>query len=135
MCPTDLSGYWQAAAIFVTGLLAVGAAWWVGKRQTAIQERQTEISLLERRYDIIKSIRDEVTSLTLNTSKLPNFEIFRSKIDAAKMLFPDDLVNDVGKSCEGFVAFLIQERVLRTITCQDGSLTRHFPDGPQEKAD
>ena len=77
---TDWSGYAQAAAIFVTGLLAVGAALWVGKRQTAIQKRQADIvaeqaatearlreteiraSLLSRRYDFIRELSNELYS-------------------------------------------------------------------------
>ncbi|WP_397604035.1 hypothetical protein [Sphingorhabdus sp.] len=55
---------WQAIATFVTGVLAVGAAFCVGRKQTKILDRQTEliendlkIQLLEKRSTCVNSMR------------------------------------------------------------------------------
>ena len=60
LCQLD----WQAIATLVTGVLAVGAAFCVGRRQTEIQNRQTKliendlkIQLLEKRSVCVTSMR------------------------------------------------------------------------------
>ena len=60
VCAAD----WQAIATFVTGGLAVGAAVYVGRKQTEIQRRQTiliendlKIQLLDKRSACVSSMR------------------------------------------------------------------------------
>ena len=55
---------WQAIATLVTGILAVGAAFYVGRKQTEIQRRQTKlienglrIQLLDKRTNCVASMR------------------------------------------------------------------------------
>jgi hypothetical protein len=55
---------WQAIATFVTGVLAVGAAMYVARKQTGIQNRQTrliendlKIQLLDKRSECVASMR------------------------------------------------------------------------------
>jgi hypothetical protein len=61
LCELD----WQAIATFVTGFLAVGAAVYVARKQTDIQQRQTrlaendlKVQLLEKRSACVKSMRE-----------------------------------------------------------------------------
>lgn len=51
--PVDLASFsWEALATLLTGFLAVGAAWWVGRRQTAILRSQAQV----QRYDLIAKL-------------------------------------------------------------------------------
>jgi hypothetical protein len=45
---------WEAAATLTTGVLAVGAAIWVGHRQLAISDKQTVIADEMRNLEVIK---------------------------------------------------------------------------------
>ncbi len=61
---------WEAFAALVTGLAAVIAAWRLGKRQTAIQDKQVELQaqalksdLFARRLENYETVRDFLNSI------------------------------------------------------------------------
>lgn len=83
---------WGALATLATGVMAVGAALWVGYRQTEIQRDQVKLGLLDKRFTVIGELRD-----------LDNFFSGREQLDAdkyrhlldtfnlAQAIFPDSL--------------------------------------------
>lgn len=57
MCPGGINwcGFnWEAFATLVTGALAVGAAFYIGKKQTQLQKISVKESLFDRRYSVFK---------------------------------------------------------------------------------
>ena len=82
-CPTDWSGYWQAAAIFFTGIAAVLAAWWVGNGQN-------KINLLERRYDFIKEMSVQLYSSLNDHDRQTDFKLILRNADMAQLIFRHD---------------------------------------------
>ncbi len=64
---------WEAFATLVTSVLAVGAAWHVGRNQLEIQRRQVKltendlkIQLLEKRTECIVAMREISDAWTAN---------------------------------------------------------------------
>lgn len=81
MCAIALCEFsWEAFATILTGVLAVGAAAWVGRRQLEITSRQNDIldrqanfadlslrhDLFERRYGVYGDVRDFLYSIVTN---------------------------------------------------------------------
>ncbi|MEK6541093.1 MAG: hypothetical protein AABZ45_03120 [Pseudomonadota bacterium] len=94
---------WQASATLTTGILAVGAALWVGKKQTGIQRRQIQlaendlkIQLLDRRFDCIERIR-QIRSAYVGSSTLSVEQIveFFEVIRLAELIFPVAAVDNL----------------------------------------
>jgi hypothetical protein len=87
---------WEAFATLVTGVLAVGAASWVGWNQLQLQKRQTrliendlKIQLLERRTICVGDMR-EIYWAWMRNAKLSDEEMhkFYKLMEQAQLLFP-----------------------------------------------
>jgi hypothetical protein len=87
---------WEAFATLLTGVLAVGAASWVGWNQLQLQKRQTrliendlKIQLLEKRTICVNDMRD-IHYAWMRNAKLSNEEMFKfhKLMEQAKLLFP-----------------------------------------------
>jgi hypothetical protein len=118
ICPTDWSGYAQAAAILFTGAAAVWAAWHVGNRQADIQARQTEIALLDRRYDAIKALIEGYWS-PHEAQPPPEFDLLAERFSAAELLFPHDMIKQVRDPINRRILLRVNERILHNT--QQGS--------------
>lgn len=94
---------WQACATAFTGVLAVGAAIYVGQKQIEIQRRQTmlaensiKVALLDRRITCWETIR--VAIADLSGGGVENFNDHRKLYEAIKVaefLFPDEVVKPI----------------------------------------
>jgi len=98
---------WQAWATLATGLMAVGAALWVGKRQTEILEGQNKLKEDENRIELLKYRSDTITKLkyfmgahAFGKSEIP-YEDWSQAYDnliAAELIFPRDLT-EIFREC------------------------------------
>lgn len=68
---------WEAFATLITGVAAVGAAIYIGRRQTEIQKKQADIqlqairaNLFERRLENYETVRDLINSLLRNADEI-----------------------------------------------------------------
>ena len=88
---------WEAFATLVTGILAVTAAFWVGRRQQKIAERQTLIlqrqlssGLFEKKYAVYEAtlalIKEAIQVKDFPEKSDPEFLAQREK---ARFLFPE----------------------------------------------
>lgn len=91
---------WEAAATFFTGVLAVAAAWNVGRRQTSILDRQTRIAendlkiqLFEKRSHCVGRMR-ELCSVWSEEGRLELDQMseFQSLLFDVQILFPEKLI-------------------------------------------
>lgn len=101
---------WQALATLATGGMAVCAALWVGKKQTEIQRRQTQlaendlkIQLLDRRFECMEGIRQfrsAFMSPTIDGPRLSNQQSddIRSTIRLAEFIFSASTVENIRKA-------------------------------------
>ena len=86
---------WQAWATLATGILAVGAAMWVGRRQLEIQKQQTKlaetnlrIQLLEQRSKCISQMREVVSEWSREARLSPeSMTKFQFAFQEAELLF------------------------------------------------
>lgn len=60
---------WEAFASLLTGILAVGAAWWVGRKQTQIQTQALKSDLFDRRLENYETVRDLVHAMLANPAE------------------------------------------------------------------
>ena len=104
---------WEAFATLVTGFLAVGGAFLIGRMQMKIQEKQVGLQdlalrsdLFERRYSVYERVRDLII-LAMRLVENPDRETEQKFLAAkgeAKFLFDDAVVSDVDeiweKKCE-----------------------------------
>jgi hypothetical protein len=122
---------WEAIATLVTGMLAVSAAYFVGRRQLEILGRQNRlieneqnISLLERRADCVSVMRDvhfsNVQQARLNQDVLGKF--YRMVQDA-ELIFPESLHSEISSMVEiAADANLYHQRATDAI--RDGDIDR-----------
>ncbi len=89
---------WQAIATAVTGVLAVGAAFCVGRKQTKILDRQTElienelkIQLLEKRSTCINSMRKIHFASERGQLSDDEWRDFYNLSLEAKLLYPEKI--------------------------------------------
>jgi hypothetical protein len=104
MAAIDWSRFtWEAFATLVTGGAAVGAAWWVGRRQVGIADRQTRIldrqagfeemklrtELFERRHAVYEATRQFLAAImtTADEPKQPVQHDFLVAMDQARFLY------------------------------------------------
>ena len=77
-CPIAWCSFsWEAFATLATGLTAVGAAVYIGRKQTEIQKKQADIQLqairadlFERRLENYETVRDLINSLLRNADEI-----------------------------------------------------------------
>lgn len=129
---------WQSFATLVTGVLAVSAAFVVGKRQVAIQERQTrlqEISLrsdlFDRRYGVYEKVR-EFCLYILRKAEYPTLEHERDYLMAmgeAKFLFDGTVQTSLQEIWEKASAYKLLKMDMARIYKAEG----HYGDGNPER--
>ena len=104
---------WEAVSTFATGAMAVGAAIWVGRRQTNILKQQTNISdavreleslkvkteLFDRRIAVYRAVEEWILAFHANDGFPENdIEHRYSKACAeASFLFEDNVVSTLNK--------------------------------------
>lgn len=87
---------WEAFATFVTGVLAVGAAFWVGRKQQEISRQQIEneklalrLSLFEQRYELYDVTTRYMRATRFKNGVPPSLEAeFAAKSRKGLLLFP-----------------------------------------------
>ena len=95
LCQVD----WQALATFSTGILAVGAAIWVARKQNEILRRQTQVSendlkiqLLDKRISCISSLRPIVGRWSREARLDPDhIGALIEVLHSAEVIFPSDI--------------------------------------------
>jgi len=106
---------WDAVATFVTGLLAVGAAWWVGLRQTDLmrqlqgeaaiqnkaslflQQQSLRSELLGRRAKCIEQIRPFWAEYAINAQlSKESISLLKPVLWDAQLLFSAEISNRLG---------------------------------------
>ncbi len=100
---------WQAIATFATGILAVCAAIYIGRKQTIIQHRQTiliendlKVQLLERRSACVSAMRKIFYAWQANVRlEHQQWRDFYSLMDDVELLFPKEVYHDISKAVDG----------------------------------
>ena len=110
---------WESFAALFTGIAAVGGAIYIGKRQTKIAERQTELlaqqaasdlklklqtlrmKLLERRADCIQKMR-RISAAWYTEAFIPDEQRqeFWALLEDAQLLYPDVIVDEIRKALD-----------------------------------
>jgi hypothetical protein len=80
---------WQAIAIFFTGFSAVIGAVYVAKGQNELKENEIKVSLLGRRLDVIKQLRElEAKASLAGEYSAGDVLILQELIQIAMLIFP-----------------------------------------------
>ena len=93
----------------MTGVLAVGAASWVGWNQLQLQKRQTrliendlKIQLLEKRTACVRSMREIFYEWHAHVRlEHEQWRNFYNLMDEVELLFPKDVYDDIAKAVDG----------------------------------
>ena len=132
---------WEAFATLTTGLSAVGAAVYVGRKQSEIQRTQVALQsialrsdLFERRYEVFDRVKNFIVEI-VRTADSTNREIeqqFLIAMGEAKFLFDESVVSSLDevwkKACEYHALKRTMEHAYRT--------ERHYGEGnPQREHD
>ena len=125
LCSLD----WQAIATFVTGLLAVGGAVLVGKRQTKILEKQTDIQelsvrsdLFDRRFENYETVRDFLMSAMSLTGE-PNpasLNKFFAAQREARFLFGSEVHDELQRIWQDCIEMFSATELTRTGVAPEG---------------
>jgi len=85
----------SALATFAAGLMAVGAALFIGVKQIAIQERQTNIQLLNRRYEVIERLLTFQRNHLSPHNPIPDHEwhLVSDALTQSRILFPEKVTD------------------------------------------
>ncbi|MGB3470434.1 MAG: hypothetical protein WBA51_06415 [Erythrobacter sp.] len=112
---------WEAVATLATGFFAVGAAWKLGARQTAILESQSRIAeadlklqLFDRRADCVSRMR-ELCSVWNENGRLQMEQAtaLQALLWDIKVLFPAEVVDDFGNLVQSSFTFILKLRRAR----------------------
>jgi hypothetical protein len=125
---------WEAFATLMTGILAVGAAFAVGRRQLSIQEKQASLQELELRSDLFDrryAVYDNVRKFLLHIirdAQYPSSEIERDFLMAmgeAKFLFGNKVQAALQEMWERVGNYRVLKMEMERIYQDEG----HYGDG------
>lgn len=134
---------WEAFATLLTGVLAVGAAVYIGRRQVAISDRQGRIlekqvgldalkhrsDLFERRFEIYEASARFLGAIVTHAAE-PDREIemrFLSAMNASKFLFAPNVAADLKEIWKESCAFFATKSVMRANYDKTGSYGEGMP--------
>ncbi|MBA4163506.1 MAG: hypothetical protein C0510_02555 [Erythrobacter sp.] len=132
---------WEAFATLVTGVVAVAAAFVVGRRQLTIHEQQTRLQELElrsdlfdRRYAVYEKVRQFLLYI-MQHAQYPELELEQSFLTAmgeSKFLFGDKVQGALQEIWKRALAY----RVLKVEMARIYQAEGHYGDGnPQREFD
>lgn len=129
---------WQAVAILVTGLLAVGAAYFVGQRQAEIQSHQADIQeaalrsdLFDRRYKVFEAAEQFLREIIQHADD-PSPETQRAfvvVIGESRFLFLPPVRDGLDEIWKKWTAFHVLKVTMRHLFQTE----QHYGDGNPEK--
>lgn len=140
MCSSGIawcSFTWEAFATLVTGVLAVGAAYWVGRRQTEIQNRQANIQeaglrsdLFDRRYRVFERTEQFIREIIQSDEPSPGTQRdFVLAIGESRFLFNESVKSGLDEIWKNSVEFHALNKVMEQSYLTQG----HYGDGNPEK--
>jgi hypothetical protein len=105
----EIAPDWQAIATLITGFLAVGAAWKVSDKQTAILRRQSKIAetdlkiqLLEQRSRCVREMRQISTTWQMHGQlNHDEWRRFHALLQDCQLIFPEDVWNRMSEAVSG----------------------------------
>ena len=106
---------WQAIATFFTGFAAVGAAFWIGRKQTRIQEASIRLQLLEHRRESIATMQDIEAEFWREGQLRPDVRqrFWRVYFDA-ELLFSRILASEMHAAISSSIKAEAFDRIART---------------------
>jgi hypothetical protein len=152
MCAIAWCGFsWDAFAAILTGVLAVSAAWLVGRRQLAITSRQNDIldrqtelnelsvkhDLFDRRYAVYADVRDFLHFIVTSAGYPDrNFEDerelelkFHQAVSLSRFYFGDDVRNQLEAMRKKTAAYAMLKHEMDQTFARE----RHYGEGNPEK--
>jgi hypothetical protein len=135
---------WEAFSTLFTGILAVGGAIYVGRRQVGISDRQSQIlerqasldalkyrsELFERRFEVYEATA-RYLGATLAQGDQPERDVerrFLVAMDASKFLFAPQVAQNLDAIWKECCAFFATKRVMESNYRQTGSYGEGMPD-------
>lgn len=135
---------WEAFATLATGILAVGAAIYVGRRQVAISDRQSRIlerqtnldalryrsELFERRFEVYEATARFLGGIMTHADE-PERDVqmrFLAAVDASRFLFAPQVATELREIWKESCAFFATKSIMKANYSRTGSYGDGMPD-------